>query len=273
MKLSMYTSVRNGIYFDFHIVEMLRHHVELFDEIVVNEGYSDDGTYERIKDISPKIRIERMKWDTSQPGAWHRTFGDQARRLCTGDWCVKLDCDEFLPPWEMDRLHTLIATTTRKVLPMRFLNFYANYRVYNPETTPHWKYTIHKNVPDAKVVGDGSNVEVESDNWFGDEVPQDAILCHHFGAVRYAARLRQKWRNDSAMKRRTPTYDWVPGFIYDLMPHGWFDQDFLPSLRTYDGPFVGEVERNPGEFTRDNMKVYQYLKKQGASAKAGVATT
>jgi len=112
MKLSMYTSVRNGIYFDFHIVEMLRHHVDLFDEIVVNEGYSTDETYERIKDLSPKIRIARNRWDTTQPAAWHRTFGDDARKMCTGDWCVKLDCDEFLPPWEMERLHKLIATTT-----------------------------------------------------------------------------------------------------------------------------------------------------------------
>jgi glycosyltransferase involved in cell wall biosynthesis len=266
----MYTSVRNGIYFDFHIVEMLRHHVDLFDEIVVNEGYSTDNTYERIKDLSPKIRIARNRWDTTQPAAWHRTFGDDARKMCTGDWCVKLDCDEFLPPWEMERLHKLIATTTRLVLPMRFLNFYANYKVYNPVTTPHWKYVIHRNVPDAHVVGDGSNVELDSDPWFGDEVPEDAILCHHFGAVRHAARLRQKWRNDSAMKRRKPTYDWVPGFIYDLLPHGWFDQDFLPSLRIYEGPYVGEVERNPAEFTRDNMKVYEYLKKQGAPATSGL---
>ena len=265
MKLSMYTSVRNGIYFDFHIVEMLRHHVDLFDEIVVNEGYSDDGTYERIKDLSPKIRIERMKWDTSQPGAWHRTFGDEARRLCTGDWCVKLDCDEFLPPWEMDRLHKLIATTDAQGAADALSEFLRELSCLQSGDTAALEVRDPRNVPDAHVVGDGSNVEIDSDPWTVGTCREDAIQCHHFGAVRYAARLRQKWRNDSAMKRRTPTYDWVPGFIYDLMPHGWFDQDFLPSLRIYDGPFVGEVERNPGEFTRDNMKVYEYLKNRGAS--------
>jgi hypothetical protein len=57
MKLSLYTFVRNGIYLDFHVEAMLRHHVEYVDEIIVNEGFSDDGTYERIRDISLKIKI------------------------------------------------------------------------------------------------------------------------------------------------------------------------------------------------------------------------
>ena len=33
MKISVYTSVRNGLYFDFHIAQMLRHHLPLADEI------------------------------------------------------------------------------------------------------------------------------------------------------------------------------------------------------------------------------------------------
>jgi len=56
MLLSIYTCVRNGIYYDFHVVEMLKHHLPLADEIVVHEGYSDDGTYEAIAGLDPKIR-------------------------------------------------------------------------------------------------------------------------------------------------------------------------------------------------------------------------
>lgn len=262
MKISVYTSVRNGIFFDFHVVQMLRHHLALADEIVVNEGYSDDGTYERIKDIDPKIRIFRNRWDRSQPGAWWRTFGDQARQLCTGDWCIKIDCDEFIPEWEFDRLRGLLSSTDRSVLPMRFMNFYANYRVYNPNSLPEWKFVIHRNVPEARVVGDCANVMLSSEPW--GEVPADAIVCHHFGAVRHASRLRQKWRNDGMMKRAKPRFDWLPAFAYDLMPHSWFDGDFIDNLRIYDGPFVREVLDDPREFTRDKMKVYEFLRKRHA---------
>jgi glycosyltransferase involved in cell wall biosynthesis len=264
MKISVYTSVRNGIFFDFHVAQMLRHHLPLADEIIVNEGYSDDGTYERIKDIDPKIRIVRNHWDRSQPGAWWRTFGDDARKLCTGDWCVKVDCDEFIPEWEFDRLHTLLTTTHRSVLPMRFMNFYANYRVYNPKALPHWKFVLHRNVPDAKVVGDGANVTLASEEWGA--VPDDAIVCHHFGAVRHASRLRQKWRNDGAMKRKRPAFDRLPSFIYDLMPHSWLDPDFLDDLAIYEGPFVQAVRDDPAEFNRDNMKTYEFLKKRTAQS-------
>jgi glycosyltransferase involved in cell wall biosynthesis len=270
MKISVYTSVRNGIFFDFHVVEMLRHHVELADEIVVNEGYSDDGTYERIRDIDPKIRIYRNQWDRSQPGAWWRTFGDEARRLCTGDWCIKLDCDEFIPEWEFDRLRRLLVTTDKRILPMRFLNFYANYRVINYRIDPHWKFVIHRNQPDAEVVGDGANVSLKSEPW--GELPEDAIVCHHFGAVRDRARLRQKWRNDGMMRRRVARFDWLPGFVYDLLPHSWLDSDFVNDLTVYDGPFVREVRNNPAEFTRDDMRVYEFLtKKQPIRPRSGAS--
>lgn len=265
MKISIYTSIRNGIYLDFHIVEMLRHHIDLADEIVVNEGFSTDRTYEAIRDLHPKIKVHRQPWDRSNPGAWWRTFGDQARKLCTGDWCIKLDGDEFIPEWEWDRLRNLLATTNKKILPMKFLNFYANYKVLNIKTLPHHKFVLHRN-EDAEIVGDGANVKLKSEDW-GD-VPANAIPCHHFGAVRHASRLRQKWRNDGMMKRATPAFDWVPGFVYDLLPHGWLDKDFLNDLRIYNGPYVKAVRDNQAEFTRDNMKVYKYLLERDGSSPA-----
>ena len=68
MKISIYTYLRNVIYLDFHAVQMLRHHLPFADEIVINEGYSDDGTYEAIKDIDPKIKIQRRSWKDVKPG-------------------------------------------------------------------------------------------------------------------------------------------------------------------------------------------------------------
>jgi hypothetical protein len=43
MKLSIYTIVKNGLYNDLHVEAMLRHHLPLADEIVINDGFSDDG--------------------------------------------------------------------------------------------------------------------------------------------------------------------------------------------------------------------------------------
>jgi glycosyltransferase involved in cell wall biosynthesis len=242
---------------------MLKHHLALADEIIVNEGYSDDGTYEAIKDLDPKIRIIRNSWEGVSPGpAWWGTLSDQSRVQCTSDWCIKLDCDEFIPEWEFDRLRTLLRTTDRRLLPLRFKNFYANYKVLHvrPEKMrwPVWKHAIHRNLPDVHAVGDGSSVMIGDEPW--DDVPADAIELHHFGAVRNPARLRQKWRNDGAMKAQRPHFDKIPSFVYKLMPHDWLDKDLIHDLAMYEGPFVKAVRDEPSEFVRDDLKVYEWLK-------------
>lgn len=263
MKISIYMYLRNGISMDFHVEAMLRHHLPLADEIVVNEGYSDDDTYERIRQIDSKVKVHRRRWDDVKPGlSWWCCLGDQARRDCTGDWCIKLDADEFIPEWEFGRIRRLLAETNEDLLPMRFKNFYANFKVLNarPERSrwPVWKYIIHRNLPSVQIVGDGSSVRLGSQPWA--PVPDDAIELHHFGAVRDAARLRQKWRNDGAMKAKRAHFDSVPLFVYRLMPHDWFDREFIDDLSVYEGPFVKAVVDDPGEFIRDGMKVYEWLK-------------
>jgi hypothetical protein len=56
MLLSIYTYVKNGIHLDYHVVDMLKHHLPLADEIVVNEGFSTDGTFEVFPRLTRKSR-------------------------------------------------------------------------------------------------------------------------------------------------------------------------------------------------------------------------
>ena len=266
MKISVYVAIRNATTMDFPIAEVIRHHLPLADEFIVLEGYSDDDTFEVISAINdPKLKIVRQQWDRSDPGAWWRNFKQAAMAHCTGDWCVFMDADEFIAEWEFDRLRAMMQSADKPLIPVRMLNFYANYKVTSahPERVrwPVTKFIIHRNQSDMHFVGDGANIVCDSCEWF--EVPEDAVRVHHFGAVRHAARLRQKWRNDGQMKRSKPTFDWLPSFIFDLLPHNWFDPDFLDDLITYEGPFVQPVRENPRRFTRDNMKLYRYLKQKG----------
>jgi glycosyltransferase involved in cell wall biosynthesis len=263
MKLSVYTFVKNGLYYDFHVVAMLRHHLALADEIIVSEGRSTDGTFEAISGISPKVRVDRAEWDTSDPNAWHRSFKNAAREKCTGDWCVLLDCDEFIPEWEFARLRTLLETTDRTIVPVRFTHFYANYRVYMatlPVHVPSTGLRIHRNLPGIEVWGDGANVRLGDRPDDATVVAGETIDVHHFGSVRHAARLRQKWRTQALQHNaRNPAWDRTPGFVFDLFPHRWNDPDILPFLGVYEGPYIQAVRDDPGEFTRDNLWLYHHL--------------
>jgi glycosyltransferase involved in cell wall biosynthesis len=267
MKLSIYTGVKDGIFYDFHVEAMLRHHLPLADEIVVNEGFSTDGTYEAISKIDPKIKVHRFEWDRSDPASWHRKFKNQARQLCTGDWCILLDCDEFIPEWEFERLRSFLEKTTLSIVPVRFVHFYANYKVYMaqlPTIIPALGYRIHRNLPTIEVWGDGANVSEGGkahDVW--SEGLDTAFEVHHFGSVREPSRLRQKWRTQAKQhNEQKPTWDRLPAFLFNLFPHKWNDPEVLKDLAVYDGPVIEAVKKDPDEFVRDRFAVYEQLRRR-----------
>jgi glycosyltransferase involved in cell wall biosynthesis len=267
VKLSIYTGVKDGLFYDFHIVPMLRHHLELADEIIVNEGYSTDGTFEAISSIDPKIQVHRFEWDRSDPNGWHRAFKNQARRLCSGDWCILLDSDEFIPEWEFERLRCFLERTDKLVVPVRFLHFYGNYKVYlerHDSIIPTTGHRIHRNLAQIEVWGDGANIGIGGKPVDGALIAAEIFEVHHFGTVRHPARLRQKWRTQARQHNaERPRWDRTPSFLFDLFPHEWEDPSFLDGLALYEGPYIKAVREDPGEFIRDDFKLLQRV--QGKS--------
>jgi hypothetical protein len=270
MRLSIYTFVKNGLHQDYHVVEMLRHHLPLADEIIVNEGYSTDGTFERISGIDQKIKIFRTHWGQATSFDWFLQFKNAAREACTGDWSLLLDCDEFIPEWEFERLRDCLEKTTELILPIRLINFYANYKVFHraPEKVnwPEVKMAIHRNVPEIEVWGDGSNVRVRG-TACKEQTGGPEFACHHFGFVRSAARLREKWRNlQGNLHNSRRKWLRIPSFVFNWFPHKWADPQFLPDLEVYEGPYLRAVRENPEEFVRDGMSLYHQLKQQAPAA-------
>ncbi len=263
MKISIYTFVKDGLFYDFHVVPMLRQHLALADEIIVNEGYSRDGTFEAISRIDPKIKVHQFVWDRSDPNGWHREFKNQARKLCTGDWCILLDCDEFIPEWEFPRLRRFLETTDSHIVPVRFTHFYGNYRVYLAKpraVTPSTGLRIHRNLPEIEVWGDGANVRRRGQADDTGVTAAETFEVHHFGNVRRPARLRQKWRTQALQHdAKKPRWDKVPAAVFDMFPHRWDDAEFLSLLDVYPGPYIQVVNDDPAEFTRDDMWLYDHL--------------
>ncbi len=272
MRLSLYTCVKDGLFNDYHVVEMLKHHLPLADEIIVHDGLSSDGTFEKISQIDPKIKVFRTDWGKPTGLEWIANFKNVARKKCTGDWCIEIDCDEFIPEWEFEPLRARLERSSALIHPLRIINFYGNYKVFHqhPEKVP-WpdvKRNIHRNLPEIEVWGDGSNVHVKADPGAGEESAVE-FTCHHFGFVRNPARLRQKWRNVlgnlyNARADRARKWFTLPSFLFDWFPHNWKDPQFLSDLALYEGPFVRAVRENPEEFVRDRFSLVHHLQKMSA---------
>ncbi len=271
MKLSLYTFARNAIEQDYHIVAMLKHHVRYVDEIIVNEGYSSDGTYEAIKDIDPKIRIIRSDWGkTWKDATWPCEFKNTARKACTGDWCILVDSDEIIPESQFPLLRERLSTTSEEIFHAKIINFYGNYRVFHGDPQkirwPEHKMVVHRNDPKFQVWGDGANVGI-----MGQAVDFDktsaAITIHHFGAVRDPGKLRLVWSLQGAAKK-TPNLlkkllRMFPR-LFDFFPHRWDDPWIVPDLKIYDGDFANAVIQDKAEFTRDNMLLFEMMSKRRA---------
>ena len=264
MTLSVYTYAKNALFFDFHLIDMLRHHLPLADEIVVSEGFSSDRTYEAIRHLDPKIAVHRTNIGRSDAKTWLEKAKNYARERCSGDWCLLLDCDEFIPEWEFDRLRTFITSTDCHLAAAEYKHFYGNYKVHyeNPGRPfpPKRKTILHRNLPSIRVYGDGSDVKMYGVD--SDSAPEDSMMvfeCHHFGEVRKASRLRHKWRLQASRDLRG-RWDWVPGFVFDFFPHRWLDPDVMPFLRLYEGPYIQAVRKNPTEFVRDGFVSYDALR-------------
>jgi len=262
MKLSVYTAMRNCRRQDYPYLEMLRHHLPLADEIIINEGYSTDGTFEHISNLDPKIKIFRTNWEQPTGEHWWIHFKDESRRRCTGDWCIHLDCDEFIPDWQFAEIRQYLANATELLIPTRFYNFYGNYRVYHSDPgSVRWvtrKMIIHRNTPDVEFWGDGSNLKERGKEFTWNTSPREFVV-HHFGSVRNAARLRESWWSAGRFRTGRSIRLRPPGFVFDLFPHKWKDPGLMPGLEIYGGPYIRAVREHPEAFTRDRMELYRWL--------------
>lgn len=277
MKISIYTLAKDAIRLDFHLKAMLAHHLQYADEIIVIECNSKDKTYQTITSFNnPKIRVFRENWNQTDS---YLGILNRAQSYCTGDWCIKLDIDEFIPEWEWEKIRAYLTDTTADIVPIRLINFYGNYLVFHGDPLkscwPLNKWPIHRNSKMFEAWGDSSNVRIKGhDVEEGRAEDIAGFEVHHFGAVRYATRLREKWRTQAIRNQRnTGMYTErskikiLPSFLFNLFRHNWFDPAFMNYLKLYQGTVMNIVRQNPQEFVRDKMKLYNYLKQRENTAK------
>jgi hypothetical protein len=136
MKVTGFSFIRNGLKYDYPIVEAVKSILPICDEFVIAVGKSDDNTLELIQQIDPhKIKIIETVWDDSlREGG--RVLAEETNKAFQAigadtDWCFYIQGDEVVH----EKYHPVIRQAMEKWydnpnvdgLLFNYLHFYGSY--------------------------------------------------------------------------------------------------------------------------------------------------
>lgn len=203
MKISGMTIVKNAIQYGYPIVEAVRSILPICDEFIINEGYSDDGTYELIQQINdPKVRIIRQHWDLSNDVDGLSDQTNIALQECTGDWVFYVQADEVIHEHDLPRLKNIMQRHLHDPsvdsFRLKWLHFYGSYYRYRVDYGWFQK--------EDRIIRNNNTIESTQDALTfrrkdGHELKKKVLrtLLYHYGWVQPEEVMNQRKVNLSSM--------------------------------------------------------------------------
>jgi glycosyltransferase involved in cell wall biosynthesis len=262
VNVSGFTIVRNAIKLDFPVVASIRSILPICDEVVVNVGYSDDGTLELVRSIGDsKIRIIETEWDMSRRNTVLGLETHRAMRACRHPWGVYIQADEVLHELGALELGAAIqrvdADPRVEGLLVRYIHFYGGF-----DTIATHRRWYRREVRAVRLAPELDIRPFQGAQGFrvGPEHRKirarltDAQMFH-YGWARPGQALREKralnrtlypWRSTD---QSLPLLDWIPGIRKFTGTHPAVAQEWIEARR-HDPERVIEPPRFRWNFLR-----------------------
>jgi len=151
--ISGLTIIRNSISNGYFIEEVIDQLKSICDEVIVLDGYSDDGTYELLKNIDD-INLYQDNWDLSS------SSGDEFRKItnlglsrCNGDYVFYLQADELIHESNLPLIKKLIISNQYNSIQFDFVHLrYSLLYSIDTNITPEYSKAIRviKNIPEIQ---------------------------------------------------------------------------------------------------------------------------
>jgi glycosyltransferase involved in cell wall biosynthesis len=148
-KISAYCITLNAKQQGFPFLESIENHLRCFDEVVVVDGGSTDGTLEMLKrmaTISSKLVVKESVWDYSLPDMMGRQK-TKARQSCSSPYLWQFDVDELLPEWQFDSVRKLVRNYPHVVLFDLPCVTFSGGMVTVGRKENFFKWRLSKNIP------------------------------------------------------------------------------------------------------------------------------
>lgn len=148
-KISGYTTTYNAV--DYPFEESIKSMLGFCDEVVVVDGCSTDGTWEKLETLAaqePKVKIYQNPFDWTEPGmdGMQKAFG---RALCESEFLWQMDCDEVVheKDYEKIRLITKRFPKNSDILHLPVIELWGNEQTVTGRRHS-WKWRMSRNKPE-----------------------------------------------------------------------------------------------------------------------------
>jgi hypothetical protein len=199
MSLAGHMIVKNGVKFDYPFIESCLSVLPICDQFVFVEGHSDDGTYEKLKELQDqypdKITIIQEVWDKAHYNVLSE-MTNLAIRNCHCEYQLQIQADEVLHEQYHDKLRRAVSVANFDYGVLGIQHFYGSFStVYKPgvyydsfvRLARRSSYPYIRSYSDAMTLGCPSC----SPNDFKRRDMFDVVV-YHYGIVRKPAALIEK---------------------------------------------------------------------------------
>jgi len=149
--ISGYTTTKDCIRQAYPFEECIISMLGFCDQVVIVDGGSTDGTWERLEELSledDRIIIAQKERDWNHPrfavfDGLQKAF---ARSLCTGDWCWQQDSDEIVHEQDYEKMQELLKRLPKAtdLLALPVVEYWGGPEKVRIDVNP-WKWRLSRN--------------------------------------------------------------------------------------------------------------------------------
>ena len=151
--ISGYTQTRNCIEQNYPWEQSIKSLLGFCDEVVIVDGGSTDGTWERLQEIS-KIdsRVKPFQfvrdWNDKRFALFNGQQKAEARARCTGDFCWQVDIDEVVHEDDAPKILDIVKKFPKNVdlLCLPVIEYWGGPEKVRVDVNP-WKWRLSRNNP------------------------------------------------------------------------------------------------------------------------------
>jgi len=151
--ISGYTTTKNCISQNYPFVQSIASLLEFCDQVVVVDGGSDDGTWEKLVELSednPSLLVHKQSrnWDHKRYAVFDGLQKALARSLCTSKFCWQQDVDEIVHEEDYDKIKDLVRNFPKGVelLALPVIEYWGSKNKVRMDINP-WKWRLSRNLP------------------------------------------------------------------------------------------------------------------------------